>query len=65
LNPRIEARKQMAIEQHLKRANYTFVDGHAAPHVFESTYKLRSINRTGPRLVPEWSHNMYDPMVGY
>lgn len=64
LNPRIEARKQMSIDQHLKRANYTFVDGHAAPHVFESTYKLRGIQRTGSRLVPEWAHNMYDPVVG-
>lgn len=65
LNPLEEASKQMALERHMKKANYTFVDGHAAAHFFEQTYKINDRRREGPRLVIDWGHNMYDPKLGY
>ncbi len=62
---RVEAARQIAIERHLKRANYAFLDGHAARHVFEDTYRVRAIERVSGRFVPAWAHNMYDPKVGF
>jgi prepilin-type N-terminal cleavage/methylation domain-containing protein/prepilin-type processing-associated H-X9-DG protein len=64
-NPRVEARNQMAIDQHLQKANYAFLDGHAGRHVFEDTYRVKSISRENGQFVPSWAHNMYDPKVGY
>lgn len=64
LNPRYEAGLQMGLDRHLGKANYTFVDGHAATHVFESTYRVRDIQRVNGQLVPDWGHNLYDPKVG-
>lgn len=65
LNPRREARVQMALDRHAGRSHYAFVDGHAASHLFETTYRLREIRRTNAQFVPIWAHNFYDPKVGY
>lgn len=64
-NPRVEAALQIALERHLGRANYVFVDGHAAAHFFEQTYALRGLRREDGRFVPEWRHNLYDPKEGF
>ncbi len=65
LNPEEEARQQVAIDRHGRKAMYTFADGHAAPHTFEDTYSIASKRREGPRFVIEWSHNKYDPKVAH
>jgi prepilin-type N-terminal cleavage/methylation domain-containing protein/prepilin-type processing-associated H-X9-DG protein len=59
------ARLEMEIERHLGKANYTFLDGHAAPHWFEQTFKKKSVRREGNRFIIEWSHNQYDPQVAF
>jgi prepilin-type processing-associated H-X9-DG protein len=64
-NPRHEAGQQVALERHLGRANYVFVDGHADRHLFEQTYAIRALTRQDGRFIPEWKHNMYDPKVAY
>lgn len=62
-NPRAEAERQVALDRHLGKANYVFLDGHAEPLLFERTYALRGLRREGGRFVPEWQHNLYDPKV--
>ncbi len=58
---RRQASQQVAIERHLKRAQYGFVDGHAEPLVYEKTY-LSQPSDTEPRGFA-WLHNKYEPTV--
>ncbi len=59
------ARKEMELEQHLAKANYAFVDGHADRFSFERTYKKRGVKKQGNRFVIDWLHNLYDPKVAW
>jgi len=65
LSPRVNAGEQVALDRHMNKANYTFVDGHAEPLRFEQTYHINGRKREGPRLVISWGHNMYDPTIGF
>jgi len=61
-NPRKIASEQMSLERHLKKANYTFFDGHVDPHVFEDTYLIDKEKSSLRGIV--WKRNLYDPNVG-
>jgi prepilin-type N-terminal cleavage/methylation domain-containing protein/prepilin-type processing-associated H-X9-DG protein len=60
-NPRTLAAKEVAIERHLKKANYSFFDGHVATHVFEETYAIDGERSNLRNIV--WKHNYFDPDV--
>jgi prepilin-type N-terminal cleavage/methylation domain-containing protein/prepilin-type processing-associated H-X9-DG protein len=62
-NPRTLASNEVQIERHIKRANYGFLDGHAEPQRFEDTYLLNVRASHFPNLV--WTHNKYDPALGW
>ena len=49
---------QVEIEQHLKTANYSFLDGHA-----EALRRDETIENRGGILFPVWSVNLYWPQV--
>lgn len=62
------AAREIALDRHLGKANYSFTDGHAEPLIpFENTYQL---NVAASKLSLEnggglvWIHNLYDPAVG-
>lgn len=65
LNPLTEARKQIEPSLHVDRSNYVFADSHAEPFMFERTYHVKDRRREGPKMVFDWAHNMYDPLVAY
>ena len=50
---------QVEIEQHNGRANYAFLDGHAAAHTRSETFE----NETGSVFNPQWVANLYWPDV--
>jgi len=64
-NPLHEARQQIALDRHIGRANYVFVDGHAETLRFEQTFAVRAIHREQGQFIPEWKANKYDPKVAY
>ena len=59
-NPRKLASQELAMDRHLKQANYGFIDGHVATFTFEETY---SIDRTSRLPNINWSHKFYDPFI--
>jgi prepilin-type processing-associated H-X9-DG protein len=59
---------EIALDRHLGKSNYAFIDGHAESLVpFENTYQLNlpaskeSLEKGGGLI---WIHNQYDPAVG-
>jgi prepilin-type N-terminal cleavage/methylation domain-containing protein/prepilin-type processing-associated H-X9-DG protein len=64
-DPRRLAEEQVELERHVRRANYTFIDGHAEPYVFEETYSINeSESDFGDPIVIVWIHNLWDPAIG-
>lgn len=59
VNPRAIAEQQVAIERHLGRANYSFIDGHTERLRFEKTYAIDPAGGFPPVFI----HNKYDPAV--
>jgi len=62
-DPETFAAEQVELERHRGKANYNFIDGHAAPHTFEDTYEIDQEASEFPNVV--WAHNMYDPDVAW
>lgn len=62
-NPRSLASQEMQIDRHLGKANYAMADGHAEPFTFEQTYTIDLAASALPNIV--WSHNRFDPVVGW
>lgn len=60
-NPRTLASHEMALDRHLKKANYSFFDGHAETRPFEDTYAIDNKHSTFRKIV--WKHNYYDPDI--
>lgn len=60
-NARTLAERQVAIERHLGKANYSFVDGHCAPLTFEQTFAIDA----GAGFPPVFIANKYDPALAY
>jgi prepilin-type N-terminal cleavage/methylation domain-containing protein/prepilin-type processing-associated H-X9-DG protein len=56
-NPRVLAEREVNLERHLEKANYSFIDGHAETLVFESTYRLDPNGGFPPKFLA----NRYDP----
>lgn len=48
----LEAKHEVAVERHLKRANYTFVDGHAEWLGFDETFRIDK--STGNKVLDLW-----------
>lgn len=61
-DPEGAAREQMAIDRHIDRANYNFLDGHAASHPFSSVYQPAPGSTAAN---PRWVHNRFDPRVAH
>jgi prepilin-type N-terminal cleavage/methylation domain-containing protein/prepilin-type processing-associated H-X9-DG protein len=59
-NPEPKAREQVAIDRHIDRANYVFLDSHAEPLEFDETYKIGDGSTLGNI---NWAANKYDPTV--
>ena len=60
-NPRKLAAKQIDLDRHLGKANYSFLDGHVEALLFEETYAIDYSKSRLPRI--EWKHNLYDPEI--
>jgi len=60
-NPRTLASHEMALGRHLKKANYSFFDGHVATHVFEETFAIDNELSSLRKIV--WKRNYYDPEI--
>lgn len=60
-NPRTLAGQEMAIERHMKKANYAFFDAHVGTHDFDETYAIDNKLSTFRKIV--WKHNFYDPDI--
>lgn len=58
---RAEAAGQVALERHLKQANYAYLDGHAERLPFEKTFQIGKPN--DDYLLIEWFYNKWDPTV--
>lgn len=52
---------QVDIKRHNERANYVFLDGHAAVHSRQETFE----NATGSVFRPQWNANLYWPGVAH
>jgi len=61
-NPRTLASQEMAIERHLKKANYAFFDGHANADAFEETYAIDNQHSSLHGGIV-WKRNYYDPTI--
>ncbi|MBI1826372.1 MAG: prepilin-type N-terminal cleavage/methylation domain-containing protein [Planctomycetes bacterium] len=61
-NPRTLASHEMAIERHLKKANYGFFDGHVSADVFEGTYAIDNQHSSLHGGIV-WKRNYYDPTI--
>jgi len=61
-NPRRLASREVAIDRHVKKANYSFFDGHVESLPFEKTYEIDN-QRSGFRTGIFWKRNYYDPEV--
>ena len=61
-NPRVLASHEMALNRHLKKANYSFFDGHVATHVFEETFAIDNQHSSLHGGIV-WKRNYYDPDV--
>jgi prepilin-type N-terminal cleavage/methylation domain-containing protein/prepilin-type processing-associated H-X9-DG protein len=59
-DPEPKAREQVAIDRHLGRANYVFLDSHAQSLEFEETYRIGAGSTLGNI---NWAANKYDPTV--
>ncbi len=55
------AATQVALDRHLRAANYGLVDGHAERFEFEQTYKIE--DPYGDEGLPTYFQNKYDPTV--
>jgi prepilin-type N-terminal cleavage/methylation domain-containing protein/prepilin-type processing-associated H-X9-DG protein len=60
-SPRKLAVKQLDLDRHLGKANYSFLDGHIETLTFEETYAIDYAKSRLPRI--EWKHNLYDPEI--
>jgi len=60
-NPRALASKEMALARHLKKANYSFFDGHVDTLDFEDTYLIDRQRSRLRQIV--WKKNFYDPSI--
>lgn len=58
-NPGTLAGQQVALDRHLGRSNYAFIDGHAEPLTFEQTYRLDP----SAGFPPVFIVNKYDPAI--
>jgi len=54
--------EQLERQRHLKRANYSFIDGHAEPKVFTKTYEIDIEESQFPTFL-HFTHNLYDPEI--
>lgn len=61
-NPRTLASRELALDRHLKKANYSFFDGHVETQKFEDTYSIDN-RRSSLRGGISWKHNYYDPDI--
>lgn len=61
-NPRVLASREVALDRHAKKANYSFFDGHVSSLPFENTYEIDN-RRSGLRTGLVWKRNHYDPNV--
>ena len=52
---------QVDIKRHLEKANYAFLDGHAASHTRAETFE----NATGSVRRPQWTANLYWPNIAH
>lgn len=52
---------QVDIKRHLEKANYAFLDGHAASHTRAETFE----NANGSVFRPQWNANLYWPNVAH
>jgi prepilin-type processing-associated H-X9-DG protein len=57
------AKKEMALDRHLTRANYALADSHAETLRFDLTFQKKGMRKEGNRIVIDWLHNLYDPKV--
>ncbi|MCB9851517.1 MAG: prepilin-type N-terminal cleavage/methylation domain-containing protein [Phycisphaerales bacterium] len=62
-DPKRLASQEMELERHDGHANYAMVDGHAEPRKFEQTYDIDLANSSLPNIA--WTHNIYDPRLGW
>ncbi len=60
-NPSFLAARQVAIERHLGKANYNFIDGHVEALRFEQTYLID----LGAGFPPVFLFNKYDPAFAH
>lgn len=58
-NPEVLARQEVFTERHQRRANYSFMDGHVAPHTFAQTYQIDPYGG----FPPQFLQNKYDPEI--
>ena len=65
LSPRLFAQREVALERHLSKANYCFIDGHAEPLTFEDTYSYTVDQGASGAPGVVWQHNKYDPAIAH
>lgn len=61
LDPPRKSKEEMEVEQHVKRANYAFIDAHVETLTFKQTYEFDAVNSTLGDI--RWIRNMYDPAI--
>jgi prepilin-type N-terminal cleavage/methylation domain-containing protein/prepilin-type processing-associated H-X9-DG protein len=59
-DPRRLAGQELNLERHLRKSNYSFIDSHVEPLMFEETYKLDPHGGFPPKFL----RNKYDPVIG-
>lgn len=60
-NARKLASQELQLERHLKRANYSYFDGHVGTHAFEETFSIDNQRSTFRKII--WNRNYYDPDI--
>lgn len=61
-NPEVLAADQLEMKRHRTRANYSFMDSHVGPAVFDQTYDLDLDKSQFPQFL-YFNHNLYDPEI--
>jgi prepilin-type N-terminal cleavage/methylation domain-containing protein/prepilin-type processing-associated H-X9-DG protein len=63
INPETKPFEDIEAEQHLKKANYLFIDSHVETLRFKQTYDINYEESTSLDDI-HWHHNMWDPEIG-